>query len=69
MDTRATPHVHGVLLVILIFVLTLADGLCCTWFTYPILCWYCVLRIGHELLYRAWTDRSLLFIVYTFNNM
>jgi hypothetical protein len=27
------------------------------------------LRIGHGLLYYAWTDRSLVYIVYTFNNM
>jgi hypothetical protein len=35
MDMGARPHVCGV---ILILVLTLADGLCCAWIIYPILC-------------------------------
>jgi hypothetical protein len=30
-DIGSRPHVYGVLM-ILIFVLTLADGLCCAWF-------------------------------------
>jgi hypothetical protein len=39
-DIGARSHVCGVLLVFLIFVLILADGLCCAWFIYPILFWY-----------------------------
>jgi hypothetical protein len=39
MDIGARPHVCRVLFMFLIFVLTLADGLRCTWFIYPILCW------------------------------
>jgi hypothetical protein len=30
----------------LMFVLTLADGLCCVWFIYPILCWCWCLELG-----------------------
>jgi hypothetical protein len=35
-DTDTRPHVCGVFLM---FILALADGLCCTRFIYPILCW------------------------------
>jgi hypothetical protein len=38
MDIGARPHVCGVLLVILMFVLNLADGLCCAWFIYILSC-------------------------------
>jgi hypothetical protein len=30
----------------LMFVLTITDGLCCSWFIYPTLCWCCCLEIG-----------------------
>jgi hypothetical protein len=30
----------------LMFVLALADGLCCTWFVYPISCWCRCLEVG-----------------------
>jgi hypothetical protein len=35
----ARPHVCGALLMILVFVSTLADGLCCALFIYLISCW------------------------------
>jgi hypothetical protein len=36
-DIRARPHVYGAFFVFLMFVLTLADGLCCA-FTYILPC-------------------------------
>jgi hypothetical protein len=38
MDIGARSHVYGVFLMILMFILTLEDDLCCAWFIYPILC-------------------------------
>jgi hypothetical protein len=35
----ARPLLYGVFLMFLVLVLTLANGLCCSWFIYPFLCW------------------------------
>jgi hypothetical protein len=39
-DICARPHVCGVFLMFLTFILTLTDNLCCAWYIYRILCWY-----------------------------
>jgi hypothetical protein len=39
MDICGRPHAFGVFLMFLTFPLTLAEGLCCAWFIYPLLCW------------------------------
>jgi hypothetical protein len=41
----------------LVFVLTHADGLCCLWFIYPVLCW-CP-EIGTSSIDRAQLSRLL----------
>jgi hypothetical protein len=48
MDIGARPHVCGVFFNVLMFVLTLAYGLCCAWFIYPILCGCWCLEIGTD---------------------
>jgi hypothetical protein len=45
-DIGARPNACGVFYMFLMFVLTLADGLCCAWFIYPILCWCWCPEIG-----------------------
>jgi hypothetical protein len=37
MDIGARPDVCVVYVMFLMFVLTLADGLCCAWFIYPLM--------------------------------
>jgi hypothetical protein len=46
MDIGARPDVSGIFLLLLTFILTLADGLCHAWFIYPILCCCWCLEIG-----------------------
>jgi hypothetical protein len=48
MDIGATPQACGFFSVFLMFVITLVDGLCCTWFilVYPSLCWCWCPEIG-----------------------
>jgi hypothetical protein len=40
----------------LMFVLTLAGGLCCAWFIYPILCWCWCLAVGTSSI--SWAQLS-----------
>jgi hypothetical protein len=48
MDTGAGPHVCGPFLMFSMSVLTLADGLCCDWFIYLILCWCWMLHKDYD---------------------
>jgi hypothetical protein len=50
MDIGARPHVCGVFLMFLMFVLTLADGLCCACSIYLILCWCWCPEIGSNFI-------------------
>jgi hypothetical protein len=52
----ARSQAFGVCLMLLMFVLTLADGLCCAWFSYPILCWCKCPEIGTNSIY--WSQLS-----------
>jgi hypothetical protein len=51
------PHVCDVFLMLLMFVLTLANGFCCAWFIYPKLCWCCYLEIGTSSIVCAQLSR------------
>jgi hypothetical protein len=42
------------------FVLTLADGLCCAWFVYPILCWCRCLEVETSCIDWAQVSRFYL---------
>jgi hypothetical protein len=42
---------------VLMSVLTLADGLCCAWFMYPILCWCWYLEVGNRSINWAQLSR------------
>jgi hypothetical protein len=55
----ATPHMCDVL-VFQYFVLTLADGLCCAWFPYPVLCWCRCPKIGTSSINWAQLSRFYL---------
>jgi hypothetical protein len=41
------------------FVLTPADGLCCVWFIYAVLCWFWCLEIGTSSINWAQLSRLL----------
>jgi hypothetical protein len=43
----------------LMFVLTPADGLCCGWFIYPVLCWFWRPEIGASRIDWAQLSRLL----------
>jgi hypothetical protein len=51
------PHVDGVFSMFLMFALTLADGLWCARFIYPILCWCWHPDIKTSSVYRAQMSR------------
>jgi hypothetical protein len=57
LDLGATPHLCAVPLMFSMSVLTLADGLRCAWFRYPILCWCrCLQAAGSSCV--DWGDLS-----------
>jgi hypothetical protein len=58
MDIGARPQVCGVFLMFM-FVLTLAGGLCCASFIYPILCWCWCLEIWISSIDLAQMSRLL----------
>jgi hypothetical protein len=60
MDIGARPHVCGVIFMFLMFVLALADGLCCAWLVFPTLHWCRCAEIGSSSIDWAQLNRFYL---------